>query len=298
MVFSEAIFRAPAYAGARNIASEYNASCMDLILKAILMGIIEGLTEFLPVSSTGHLIIAGQVLGIPEATAATFEIFIQLGAIVAVGVYFFKDLLSLLQRARNDPGARRLLIGIAIAFVPAALIGFVFRKQIKAILFGPFPVALAMVIGGIIMLVAERWFKTHAATVREIENVSLKQAAAIGIAQIGALFPGMSRSMTTIVGGMVAGLDRPTALRFSFYLSIPTLVIASVYELASSLKDIPGGQIPAFAVGLGVSFAVALVVIRFFLRYVARHDLVPFAWYRIVVGLVLLAVVVPLPVIR
>lgn len=271
---------------------------MDLILKAILMGIIEGLTEFLPVSSTGHLIIAGQVLGIPEATAATFEIFIQLGAIVAVGVYFFKDLLSLLQRARTDPGARRLLIGIAIAFVPAALIGFVFRKQIKAILFGPFPVALAMVIGGIIMLVAERWFKTHAATVREIENVSLKQAAAIGIAQIGALFPGMSRSMTTIVGGMVAGLDRPTALRFSFYLSIPTLVIASVYELASSLKDIPGGQIPAFAVGLGVSFAVALVVIRFFLRYVARHDLVPFAWYRIVVGLVLLAVVVPLPVIR
>lgn len=298
MVFSEAIFRAPAYAGARNIASEYNASCMDLILKAILMGIIEGLTEFLPVSSTGHLIIAGQVLGIPEATAATFEIFIQLGAIVAVGVYFFKDLLSLLQRARTDPGARRLLIGIAIAFVPAALIGFVFRKQIKAILFGPFPVALAMVIGGIIMLVAERWFKTHAATVREIENVSLKQAAAIGIAQIGALFPGMSRSMTTIVGGMVAGLDRPTALRFSFYLSIPTLVIASVYELASSLKDIPGGQIPAFAVGLGVSFAVALVVIRFFLRYVARHDLVPFAWYRIVVGLVLLALVVPLPGIR
>lgn len=298
MVFSEAIFRAPTYAGARNIASEYNASCMDLILKAILMGIIEGLTEFLPVSSTGHLIIAGQVLGIPEATAATFEIFIQLGAIVAVGVYFFKDLLSLLQRARTDPGARRLLIGIAIAFVPAALIGFVFRKQIKAILFGPFPVALAMVIGGIIMLVAERWFKTHAATVREIENVSLKQAAAIGIAQIGALFPGMSRSMTTIVGGMVAGLDRPTALRFSFYLSIPTLVIASVYELASSLKDIPGGQIPAFAVGLGVSFAVALVVIRFFLRYVARHDLVPFAWYRIVVGLVLLALVVPLPGIR
>lgn len=298
MVFSEAIFRAPAYAGARDIASEYNASCMDLILKAILMGIIEGLTEFLPVSSTGHLIIAGQVLGIPEATAATFEIFIQLGAIVAVGVYFFKDLLSLLQRARTDPGARRLLIGIAIAFVPAALIGFVFRKQIKAILFGPFPVALAMVIGGIIMLVAERWFKTHAATVREIENVSLKQAAAIGIAQIGALFPGMSRSMTTIVGGMVAGLDRPTALRFSFYLSIPTLVIASVYELASSLKDIPGGQIPAFAVGLGVSFAVALVVIRFFLRYVARHDLVPFAWYRIVVGLVLLALVVPLPGIR
>ena len=298
MVFSEAIFRAPSYDGARNIASEYNASSMDLILKAILMGIIEGLTEFLPVSSTGHLIIAGQVLGIPEATAATFEIFIQLGAIVAVGVYFFKDLLSLIQRARTDPGARRLLIGIAIAFVPAALIGFVFRKQIKAVLFGPFPVALAMVIGGVIMLVAERWFKTRAATVRAIENVSLKQAAAIGIAQIGALFPGMSRSMTTIVGGMVAGLDRPTALRFSFYLSIPTLVIASVYELASSLKDIPGAQIPAFGVGLLVSFGVALVVIRFFLRYVARHDLVPFAWYRIVVGLVLLALVVPLPGIR
>ena len=271
---------------------------MDLIFKAIIMGVIEGLTEFLPVSSTGHLIIAGQLLGIPEATAATFEIFIQLGAIVAVAVYFFRDLLSLIKRATTDPGARQLLIGIAIAFVPAALIGFVFRRQIKAVLFGPFPVALAMVIGGVFMLVAERWFKTRTATVRSIENVTLRQAAAIGFAQIGALWPGMSRSMTTIVGGMVAGLDRPTALRFSFYLSIPTLAIASLYELASSLKDIPGAQIPAFGVGLLVSFGVALVVIRFFLRYVARHDLVPFAWYRIVVGLLLLAIVVPLPGIR
>ncbi len=271
---------------------------MDLILKAILMGIIEGLTEFLPVSSTGHLIIAGKVLGIPEATAATFEIFIQLGAIVAVGVYFFRDLLSLISRARTDPGARQLLIGIAVAFVPAALIGFIFRKQIKAVLFGPFPVALAMVIGGVIMLLAERWFKTRAATVITIEKVTLKQAAVIGLAQIGALFPGMSRSMTTIVGGMFAGLDRPTALRFSFYLSIPTLAIASLYELASSLQDIPGAQIPVFGVGLLVSFGVALVVIRFFLRYVARHDLRPFAWYRIIVGLVLLALVVPLPGVR
>jgi len=150
----------------------------------------------------------------------------------------------------------------------------------------------------VLMLVAERWFKTRTATVRSIENVTLRQAAAIGFAQIGALWPGMSRSMTTIVGGMVAGLDRPTALRFSFYLSIPTLAIASLYELASSLKDIPGAQIPAFGVGLLVSFGVALVVIRFFLRYVARHDLVPFAWYRIVVGLLLLAIVVPLPGIR
>ena len=271
---------------------------MDLILKAILMGIVEGLTEFLPVSSTGHLIIAGQILRIPEATAATFEIFIQLGAIIAVAVYFFKDLLGLVRRAVTDAGARRLLIGIAVAFVPAALIGFIFRKQIKAVLFGPFPVALAMVIGGVIMLVAERWFKTRTATVREIENVSLKQAAAVGIAQIGALFPGMSRSMTTIVGGMLAGMDRPTALRFSFYLSLPTLAIASLYELFSSLKDIPIGQAPAFGVGLLVSFGVALLVIRFFLRYVARHDLTVFAWYRLAVGLVLLALVAPLPGIR
>lgn len=271
---------------------------MDLILKAILMGIVEGLTEFLPVSSTGHLIIAGQILRLPEATGATFEIFIQLGAIVAVGVYFFKDLIGLFGRARSDPEARRLLLGIAIAFVPAAAIGFIFRKQIKTVLFGPLPVAIAMVVGGLFMLAAERYFRTRKPDTHAIERVTPRQALVVGLAQIAALFPGMSRSMTTILGGMFSGMDRPTALRFSFYLSLPTLGIASVYELASSYKEIPLEQAPAFAVGLVVSFVVALVVIRYFLSYVAKRDFVPFAWYRLIVGTLLLALVVPLPGIR
>lgn len=268
---------------------------MDLILKAILMGVVEGLTEFLPVSSTGHLIIAGQLLKIPEATAATFEIFIQLGAIIAVAVYFARDLIGLFRRAASDPGARRVFVGVAIAFIPAAVIGLVFRKQIKAALFGPLPVAIAMIVGALIMLAAERYFASRAASLRDVEGVSLRQALTVGAAQVASLFPGMSRSMTTIVGGMLSGMDRPTALRFSFYLSLPTLGLASLYELASSLKEIPITQAPAFGVGLIVSFAVALVVIRFFLRYVARHDLRPFAWYRLAAGAILLAVVLPLP---
>lgn len=268
---------------------------MDLILKAILMGILEGLTEFLPISSTGHLIIAGNLLTLPEPTAATFEIFIQLGAILAVVVFFARDLLDLLKRARSDAAARKVLMGVAIAFVPAAVVGLLFRKQIKGLLFGPLPVAVAMIVGALVMLVAERYFQRTTPTTHSVSAMSLRQALQVGLAQIASLFPGMSRSMTTIVGGMLSGLDRPTALRFSFYLSIPTLGVASVYELASNLKDIPGAEIPAFGVGLVVAFVVALVVIRFFLGWVARRDLTPFAWYRLVVGALLLALVVPLP---
>ena len=264
-----------------------------LLIKSIIMGIIEGLTEFLPISSTGHLIIFGKLLAFEQAIgskdlADTFEVFIQLGSILAVVVFFARDLISQIQRAlQGDKPARNLLLNVMIAFVPAAAVGFLFRNVIKAYLFSPLSVALAMIVGGIIILIVERM--THRNETQQLESVNTKQALGIGIAQIASLWSGMSRSASTLVGGLLMGLDRATALRFSFYLSIPTLVIASLYDLVKSREFITGAALPAFGVGLIVSFVVALAVIKFFLSYVARHNLVPFAWYRIVVGILVLA---------
>jgi undecaprenyl-diphosphatase len=263
-----------------------------LLLKAMLMGIIEGLTEFLPISSTGHLIIFGKLLAFEQAIggkelADTFEVFIQLGAILAVVAYFARDLISQVQRAlQGDKPARMLLLNVLIAFVPAAAVGFLLRKPIKAYLFSPISVALAMIVGGIIILIVERM--THKNETQQLEAVNTKQALGIGIAQIAALWSGMSRSASTLVGGLLMGLDRPTALRFSFYLSIPTLVVASLFDLVQSRDYLTGAALPTFGVGLVVSFIVALAVIKFFLGYVARRNLVPFAWYRIVAGVVVL----------
>jgi undecaprenyl-diphosphatase len=259
---------------------------LSLILKAIIMGIVEGLTEFLPISSTGHLIVVGRLINFPEAISGTFEIFIQLGAIMAVVVFFIRDLAGLLKRAVHDNSARRLLLNIAIAFVPAAAIGFLFNRQIDELLFNPTTVALALIVGGIIMLIVE--WKPRVPKTVELEHTGVKQALGIGIAQIAALWPGMSRSASTLIGGMLMGLDRPTALRFSFYLSIPTIAIASVFSLVRDPGSLSSEYLLVFGVGLVVSFLVALVVIKFFLGYVARHDLKPFAWYRIGVGVVLL----------
>jgi undecaprenyl-diphosphatase len=289
-----------AYEARHTIGASFFATInMDilLILKAIIMGIVEGLTEFLPISSTGHLIVAGTLLGFPQRIADTFEIFIQLGAILAVIVFFARDLLSLLRSATHDESSRRLLIAIVIAFVPAAAIGFLFNKLIKSYLFNPFSVGAAMIIGGILILVIERWCAGVADLKKtsQLERVSFKQALTIGVAQILSLIPGMSRSATTIMGGMLAGLDRLTALRFSFYLSIPTLVIASLYSLYKDAREglVSAADMPVFGIGLIVSFIVAMIVIRFFLSYVARKNLAPFAWYRIAVGALLMAFTFP-----
>ncbi len=267
---------------------------MDLLnlLKAAIMGIVEGLTEFLPVSSTGHLIIAEAVLGFRnavggEGAAQTFEIFIQLGAILAVVAYFARDLLSLIARAAKDSVARRVLLNVLIAFVPAAVVGLLFSSTIKAYLFNPRTVAVALIIGGIAMLLVEA--RHIASRTETIEKMGPMQALGVGLAQIIALIPGMSRSAWTLIGGMFSGLDRSTALRFSFYLSIPTLGAATIYDLYKSRDLLSADAIPAFAVGLIVSFVVALVVVKFFLGWVARHDLKPFAWYRIAAGIALLA---------
>jgi undecaprenyl-diphosphatase len=273
---------------------------ITLLLKALIMGIIEGLTEFLPISSTGHLIIAGGILQFDasiggKAIADTFEVFIQLGAILAVILYFLRDLLGLLQRAPRDRNAQHLLLALAIAFIPAAVIGILLDKYIDQYLFSPFTVGIALVVGGLIILFVERWVRNRAQPIQALEDVDAKRGLGIGIAQVASLFPGMSRSASTIIGGLLVGLDRPTALRFSFYLSIPTMVAATLYKLVKQLGNIHGSQVGAFIVGLVVSFVVALAVIRWFLGYVARHDFTPFAWYRLALGALMIALYFPLP---
>ncbi len=259
---------------------------LSLLFKALVMGIVEGLTEFLPISSTGHLIVVGKLIGFPEAIAPTFEIFIQLGAILAVVTYFARDLFDLLRRASHDRRAQRLLLNIAIAFIPAAVVGVLLSRVIKDSLFNPVTVAFALIVGGIIMLIVES--RSRRATTQSVEDAHWQQALAVGVAQVVSLWPGFSRSASTIIGGLLAGMDRPTALRFSFYLSIPTMLAATVFDFVRNLDEIHPTELPAFAVGLVSAFLVALVVIKFFLSYVARRDLKPFAWYRIVVGLILL----------
>ncbi len=272
----------------------------NLLLQTIVMGIVEGLTEFLPISSTGHLIIVGGVLQFDasigsKALAGTFEVFIQLGAIIAVMLYFARDLISLVKRAPSDKSAQRLLIAVAVAFVPAAIIGVLLNNLIDKYLFSPFTVGIALVVGGIIMLLVERWVQTRKQPITTLDRVDLKQGLGIGIAQIASLFPGMSRSASTIVGGLLMGLDRSTALRFSFYLSIPTMVAATLYKLVKEINTINGSAVPAFVLGAVVSFAVAIVVIKWFLGYVAKHDLRPFAWYRLALGALMIAFYIPLP---
>lgn len=273
---------------------------LALLLKTIVMGIVEGITEFLPISSTGHLIIAGSLLQFDasiggKTVADTFEVFIQLGAILAVVVYFIRDLISLLKRARTEKSAQRLLLAVAIAFIPAAVIGVVLNNFIDKYLFSDFTVGIALVIGGVIMLLVERWALTHPPVVTTLEGVDARKALGVGIAQVASLFPGMSRSASTIVGGLLVGLDRSTALRFSFYLSIPVMIAATLFKLIKEISTIHGSAVSAFLVGTVVSFIVALVVIKWFLGYVAKHDLRLFAWYRLALGALMIALFIPLP---
>jgi undecaprenyl-diphosphatase len=263
------------------------------LLKALAMGIVEGVTEFLPVSSTGHLIVAGELMQFAQSlgsdeTVSTFEIFIQLGAILAVALYFIRDLVDLLRRAVHEATARQVLVNVALAFAPAAVIGVIFSRQIKALLFSPGVVAVMLIAGGLVMLLVESTVRRNATATR-LEAMSVPQAVAVGLAQVCALVPGVSRSAATLIGGLLAGLDRQTALRFSFYLSIPTLGGATLFDFVRSIDTISVNALPAFGVGLIVSFIVALIVVKFFMGYVGRHNLKPFAWYRIGAGALLLA---------
>ncbi|MCC6557698.1 MAG: undecaprenyl-diphosphate phosphatase [Polyangiaceae bacterium] len=259
-------------------------------LDAVLLGVLEGLTEFLPVSSTGHLILLGVWLGHEGEAAKTLEIVIQLGAVVAVVVYYRARLRDLVVGfARRDPAAMRIALALLIAFLPAAVAGLALHKAIKQRLFGPGPVGAALIAGGVLMIAVEAVRRRRGAPALErIEDVTPLRALTIGIAQCFSLWPGASRSMTSIVGGQISGLSTAAAAEFSFLLAIPTLGAATVFDMAKNgraLLDAPGGAI-ALGVGLAVSFVVALAVIAGFLRYLRRFGLAPFGWYRIALGAV------------
>jgi undecaprenyl-diphosphatase len=247
------------------------------LLHALILGLVEGITEFLPISSTGHLILAGDLLGANDERWSVFNIVIQTGAMLAV-VWEYRA-----RFFRIDPALYRNLI---VAFIPAAILGLLFSKYIKSYLFHAVPVALAFIVGGVIILLVER--SSFKPRIQNTQSMSWLDALKVGIAQCFALIPGTSRSGATIIGGMLFGLSRPAATEFSFFLAVPTLCAAGAYDLFKNRGLFSSGDLGMFAVGLAVSFASAFVVIRWLIRYVATHDFKPFAWYRIAFGLIVL----------
>lgn len=252
------------------------------LVVAILLGLVEGVTEFLPVSSTGHLIVVGGLLDFTGQRAATFEIVIQLGAILAVIWHYRRTLWTLLTRCIADPAERRLAMSLALGFLPAAVVGLLAHDWIKANLFSATTVAAALVIGGLIMLLLE-WIRPSVTT-PTVREISRWQAFGIGCAQVLAMIPGTSRSAATILGGYGLGLSRSAATEFSFLLAIPTIVGAAGLDLVKSRDLLSMSDLPMFAVGTLVAFISALGVIRGFLRFIERHSFVVFAWYRIAFG--------------
>lgn len=259
---------------------------LDLV-KATILGLVEGATEFIPVSSTGHLIIAADWLGFDGPIAKTFEIFIQLGAILAVVWLYRAAFLRMLTGWRAETGSRRLLLNLALAFIPAAVVGVLLHDWIKTYLFSPRTVALALVLGGVAILLVER-LAPSSDTV-DVEQVRPRTALGIGLAQVLSLYPGVSRSGATIMGGYALGLSRKAATEFSFFLAVPVMCAATLFDLVRSRGALHGADVPVLATGFVVSFLTAVVVVRVFLGYVARRDFRAFAWYRILFGAFLLA---------
>jgi len=258
-----------------------------ILLKALILGIVEGITEFIPVSSTGHLILAGDLLGFSDEKAKVFEVFIQLGAILSVVWLYREKILIVLKGLPTRKEDRSLSMNIIIAFIPAAILGLLTHKAIKAYLFNPITVAGALIIGGVAILLIEKM--DHRAHVKEVDGITLKQALGVGIAQCLALFPGVSRSGATIMGGLMIGFDRTVSVEFSFFLAIPTMFAATGYDLLKNLHALSASDFPLFCVGFITAFFSSLVVIKAFLGYVSKHDFSGFAYYRIVFGLLVLA---------
>jgi len=266
---------------------------MDLIfaLKALVMGIVEGLTEFLPISSTGHLILAGSLLGFTGEKIKVFEIVIQAGAILAVCWEYRVRLRLVLSGLWYDKKSQRFVLNLMIAFLPAAGLGFLFNKTIKAVLFSPLPVALAFILGGFIILWVEHRHKTRSVTPRlvSVDDMTWLDAFKVGCAQAFALVPGTSRSGATIIGGMIFGLSRKAATEFSFFLAIPTLLAATFYSLYKERALLSAADVPWFSIGAIASFVSAFLCVRWLLRYISSHDFTVFAWYRIAFGLIIIA---------
>lgn len=265
---------------------------MDIVLaiKAIIMGLVEGLTEFLPISSTGHLILAGSLLDFTGEKAKVFEVAIQAGAMLAVIWEYRARIGAMLRGLGSDPVQQRFARNVGVAFIPAAALGFLFSAAITASLFHPVPVASAFIIGGFIILWVERRNAQRAvsARVETVDDMTLLDALKVGIAQSFALIPGTSRSGATIIGGMMFGLSRKAATEFSFFLAIPTLLGATVYSVVKQREVLSMADLPLFLLGGFAAFVSAFLCVRWLLKYISTHDFTLFAWYRIVFGVLVL----------
>ncbi len=260
---------------------------MPELLKALILGLVEGATEFLPVSSTGHQIIVADLLDFTGERAKTFEIFIQLGAILAVIWYYRAKIGHVLSTLGSESASRRLIANLLVAFLPAAVLGLAFSKVIKAHLFNPVTVATALIVGGFIILLIEA--RKRPATISSTDQISGRTALMIGIAQCFALIPGTSRSGATIMGALLCGLSRPAAAEFSFFLSIPTMIAATLYSLYKARDVLSSTDIPTFGVGFVAAFVSGFIVVKLFLAFVSKHSFNAFAWYRIALGSAVIA---------
>ena len=257
-----------------------------LLLHAIILGIVEGLTEFLPVSSTGHLILIGQLLGFNDDKGKVFEIAIQFAAILAVVWEYRARLFHTLVSMTSEPVSQRLALNLIVAFLPAAVLGFLFLKQIKAHLFNPVVVASAFIIGGLLILWAER--REHVVRAESVDDMTWRDALKVGFAQALSMIPGTSRSGATIIGGLFFGLSRRAATEFSFFLAIPTMFAATLYDVYKHRDLFSSNDISLFAVGGTVSFISAFLAVRGLLKFISKHDFTVFAWYRIIFGILVL----------
>jgi undecaprenyl-diphosphatase len=260
----------------------------DLLWKAAVLGLVEGATEFVPVSSTGHLILVSNWLHLVDERAKTFDIFIQLGAILAVVWLYRRRLAGAVVSAGSNPESRHFLLNLLIAFLPAAIIGFLGHDWIKAHLFNPEVVIAALIAGGVLILLIEHWSPRE--MIDDVNRVPSRSALGIGLAQVLSLVPGTSRSGATIMGGYALGLSRVAATEFSFFLAIPVMLAATGYDLLKSWSVLSRADVPMFLVGFGVSFLSALVVVKALLRFVSGHSFRVFAWYRIALGVLLLLI--------
>jgi undecaprenyl-diphosphatase len=254
---------------------------MIQMVEALFLGLIEGLTEFLPVSSTGHLLLVGHFLGF-ESTGKTFEVLIQLGAILAILLAYYGRLWGIAKALPYNPEARRFVIGVLVAFLPAALIGAVLHGFIKDVLFNPWIVCMTLIAGGFVLLLIDRF--PLKITHTDATKFPLLMYAKIGLIQCLAMVPGVSRSGATIVGAMLMGADKRSAAEFSFFLAMPTMAGAFAYDLLKNYKDLSANDLALIGIGFVAAFAAALLVVKTFLDYISRHGFAPFAWWRIVVG--------------
>lgn len=260
---------------------------VQLLLTALLLGIVEGLTEFLPISSTGHLIIAGDLLGYNDEASTVFKIVIQFAAILAVCWEYRERLIKVAVGLPREREAQRFVGLLFLGFLPAAVLGLMFHSVIKTVLFNPLTVATALVVGGLIILYVEK--RAYRPRIDAVEKMGWADAVKIGFAQALAMIPGTSRSGSTIMGGLIFGLSRKTAAEFSFFLAIPTMFAATVYDLYKNWGLLHAQDLPVFAIGFVASFLSAMVAVKTFIRFISNHTFIGFAWYRIVFGLIVLA---------